>query len=178
MPRFTPFAGIRYGADDLALVTAPPYDVIDAEERAALAAQHDHNVVRIDLPVGGADPYADAGALFAGWRTDGVLVTDEPTLYLYRMTFTDEQPFLDAIFARYHDDGPRLVYADFLDAAGDPERAELVRVQLALARLTEDHPRRPSGCRAFQPTQTFRPTAIPQRMAIRVILQIPNSIGN
>src|SRR5262245_6845680 len=59
------------------------------------------------------------------------------------MPFTDEQPFLDAIFARYHDDGPRLVYADFLDAAGDPERAELVRVQLALARMPEDHPRRP-----------------------------------
>src|SRR5262249_45057927 len=59
------------------------------------------------------------------------------------MAFTDEQPFLDAIFARYHDDGPRLVYADYLDAAGDPERAELVRVQLALSRMTEEHPRRP-----------------------------------
>ena len=55
----------------------------------------------------------------------------------------DEQPFLDAVFARYHDDGPRLVYADFLEDAGDPERAELVRVQLALARLPDDHPRRP-----------------------------------
>lgn len=59
------------------------------------------------------------------------------------MTFTDEQPFLDAIFARYHDDGPRLIYADYLDAAGEPERAELVRVQLALARMTPEHPRRP-----------------------------------
>ena len=59
------------------------------------------------------------------------------------MAFTDEQPFLDAIFARYHDDGPRLVYADYLDAVGDPDRAELVRVQLALARMTEEHPRRP-----------------------------------
>ncbi len=59
------------------------------------------------------------------------------------MAFTDEQPFLDAIFARYHDDGPRLVYADYLDAVGDPEPAELVRVQLALARMTPDHPRRP-----------------------------------
>lgn len=58
------------------------------------------------------------------------------------MHFTDEQPFLDAIFARYPDDGPRLVYADFLDDAGDPERAELVRVQLALARTPDDHPRR------------------------------------
>jgi uncharacterized protein (TIGR02996 family) len=59
------------------------------------------------------------------------------------MHFTDEQPFLDAIFERYDDDRPRLVYADFLDDAGVPERAELIRVQLALARLTEDDPRRP-----------------------------------
>jgi uncharacterized protein (TIGR02996 family) len=59
------------------------------------------------------------------------------------MHFTDEQPFLDAIFARYADDRPRLVYADYLDDRGDPERAELVRVQLALARLDPDDPRRP-----------------------------------
>ncbi len=59
------------------------------------------------------------------------------------MHFTDEQPFLDAIFDRYADDRPRLVYADFLDDSGEPERAELVRVQLALARLSEDDPRRP-----------------------------------
>jgi uncharacterized protein (TIGR02996 family) len=58
------------------------------------------------------------------------------------MHFTDEQPFLDAIFARYSDDGPRLVYADFLEEAGERERAELVRVQLALARITDGHPRR------------------------------------
>src|SRR5262245_50639277 len=57
-----------------------------------------------------------------------------------------EQPFLDAILARYHDDGPRLVYADFLDETGDPAdaaKAELIRVQVALAKLPEDHPRRP-----------------------------------
>jgi uncharacterized protein (TIGR02996 family) len=59
------------------------------------------------------------------------------------MAPADEQPFLDAVFARYHDDGPRLVYADFLADAGDPDRADLVRVQLALARLPDDHPRRP-----------------------------------
>jgi uncharacterized protein (TIGR02996 family) len=59
------------------------------------------------------------------------------------MYFTDEQPFLDAIFERYADDRPRLVYADYLDDSGAPERAELVRVQLALARLSPDDPRRP-----------------------------------
>jgi len=62
------------------------------------------------------------------------------------MSSADERPFLAAILARPHDDGPRLVYADFLDDAGGPAdaaRADLVRVQVALARLPDDHPRRP-----------------------------------
>ena len=56
-----------------------------------------------------------------------------------------EKPFLDAILAHYQDDGPRLVYADFLDETGDPAdtaKAELIRVQVALAKLPPDHPRR------------------------------------
>lgn len=60
------------------------------------------------------------------------------------MATADEQPFLDAILARYHDDGPRLVYADWLDETGlslDAARAELIRVQIALARLPDDHVR-------------------------------------
>ena len=48
------------------------------------------------------------------------------------MPFTDEQPFLDAIAARHHDDGLRFIYADFLEDSGDAERAELVRIQVAL----------------------------------------------
>ena len=58
------------------------------------------------------------------------------------MPVTDEQPFLDAVFARYHDDGPRLIYADYLEDAGDPARAELVRVQLALPNLPDEDPRK------------------------------------
>ncbi|MEY2432028.1 MAG: hypothetical protein QOC92_1753 [Acidimicrobiaceae bacterium] len=90
MPRFAAFSGIRYASDDLSLVTAPPYDVIDGDERATLEARHPHNVVRIDLPRGGDDPYAEAGATFERWRRDGVLTTDEPSLYLYRMTASGE----------------------------------------------------------------------------------------
>ena len=42
VPRFEPFRGLRYDVDrvDLAVVTAPPYDVIDDDDRAALAAGH------------------------------------------------------------------------------------------------------------------------------------------
>ena len=55
--------------------------------------------------------------------------------------------FLCAILARPRDDGPRLVYADFLDESDGPAdrgRADLIRTQCALARLGDDHPRLPS----------------------------------
>jgi uncharacterized protein (TIGR02996 family) len=72
------------------------------------------------------------------------LRVDRVLRYDAGMHFTDERPFLDAVFDRYDDDRPRLVYADFLDDTGQPGRAELVRVQLALARLGDDDPRRPA----------------------------------
>lgn len=90
MPRFSPFPGIRYVRDSLSLVTAPPYDVIDDAERARLVERHQYNAVRVDLPAGGDDPYGDAAITLQSWLDDGVLAADDPSLYLYRMTFADE----------------------------------------------------------------------------------------
>lgn len=97
MPRFEPFAGLRYHADiDLDAVTAPPYDVIDADERAALAARTGYNAVRVDLPVDGEgepgeDRYDTAARFLREFIADGVLVPDdEPCLYVYRMGHHDE----------------------------------------------------------------------------------------
>ena len=105
MVSFAPFAGIRYApALDLSVVSSPPYDVIDGDERAALAAQHPANAVHVDCPVGdlgsggagavegaGSDPYAAAAATFERWRDEGTLVTDDrPSFTVYRMSFTDE----------------------------------------------------------------------------------------
>jgi uncharacterized protein (DUF1015 family) len=68
-------------AGPLADLVAPPYDVIDAEQRAALAARSPFNVVEIDLPTG-EDRYATAAELFAAWQASGVLVRDpEPALW-------------------------------------------------------------------------------------------------
>src|SRR5262249_51929355 len=50
--------------------------------------------------------------------------------------------FLQAIIEAPEDDTPRLVYADWLDDHGEPERAEFIRTQIELARLPEDDPRR------------------------------------
>jgi uncharacterized protein (DUF1015 family) len=93
MARIAPLTPLRY---DLALrpsglagVVAPPYDVINAEERAALAARDPHNVVRLILPEGeGETKYANAATLLAAWRNDGVLVRDgQAAFYRYDQTF-------------------------------------------------------------------------------------------
>jgi uncharacterized protein (TIGR02996 family) len=47
---------------------------------------------------------------------------------------SDETALLDAIRAAPDDDAPRLVYADWLEENGQPERAEFIRVQCALVR--------------------------------------------
>src|SRR3954447_7404387 len=55
-------------------VVAPPYDVIDPEQRAQLADRSPYNVVRIDLPEAdepGGDPYAAAAGLLERWRAGG-----------------------------------------------------------------------------------------------------------
>src|SRR6516162_5583149 len=53
----------------------------------------------------------------------------------------DQRGLLDAIAAN-PEDHDRRVYADWLEDHGDGPRAEFVRLQLALARLPEDHPDR------------------------------------
>lgn len=94
MPRFEPFEGVRYNLDRVAIAdaTAPPYDVIDDEERAALAARNPFNIVLVDLPrSAGRDPYLEAASTLDRWRADSVLVDDaQPTFSIYRMDFTDE----------------------------------------------------------------------------------------
>ena len=94
MPRLEPFAALRYRESiDLDDVTAPPYDVIDDEERAALAARSPYNAVHLELPIDddGSDRYQVAARLLSTWIDEGVLVADEsPSFYLYRMGFTDE----------------------------------------------------------------------------------------
>src|SRR4051794_33513891 len=76
-------------AGDLADLVAPPYEVIDAEQRAALAGRSPHNVVEVDLPQGDGDPYEHAARLFAAWQDEGAVVRDaEPALWALRQDYT------------------------------------------------------------------------------------------
>ncbi len=70
----------------LAAVASPPYDVIDAAERARLLGRSPYNAVAIDLPVPFdpadpasrpvGDPYEDAARRIDAWRSEGVLAAD------------------------------------------------------------------------------------------------------
>src|SRR5690606_22741306 len=69
-----------------------PYDVIDDDDRAELAARHRYNAVHIDLPVDtdGIDRYTVAARLLDQWQSEGVLRRDpSPVFYGYRMSFVD-----------------------------------------------------------------------------------------
>ena len=69
-------------------VVAPPYDVIDAGQRAALIAASPYNVVAIDLPQGD-DAYEDAARLLAAWREKGIVVQDDtPALWALEQDYT------------------------------------------------------------------------------------------
>ena len=94
MADIAPLTPLRYDLAlprrDLAPVVAPPYDVIDAAQRAELAARDPHNVVQLILPEGEGDAkYAHAAELLAAWRAEGVLARDdEPAFYRYDQSFS------------------------------------------------------------------------------------------
>jgi uncharacterized protein (DUF1015 family) len=104
MPDIAPFRGIVYDTSrvDLAKVIAPPYDVIDPAQRAALAADP-HNCVRLILPeppesepaAAAAEVpdgrYAAAARTFDAWLADGTLRRDD-----YRCVYRYHQIFRSA----------------------------------------------------------------------------------
>lgn len=94
VPRFEPFAGIRYAPNvDLSAATAPPYDVISRDERAALAGGHPANAVHLDLPdeADGSERYRMAATTLSRLLDEGTLRVDAaPAFYAYRMSFLDE----------------------------------------------------------------------------------------
>jgi uncharacterized protein (DUF1015 family) len=83
-----PLRTLRYDPDaagSLEELIAPPYDVIDDEQRAELAARSPYNVVELDLP----ESYEGAARTLDEWRAKGVLVQeDEPALWVLRQDYT------------------------------------------------------------------------------------------
>src|SRR4029079_18244718 len=79
VPRFEPFAALRYSASEpLDDVTAPPYDVLSVADVEGLLRRHPHNIVAIDVPLerDGPQRYDAAGRRLADWIDDDVMVVD------------------------------------------------------------------------------------------------------
>ena len=107
MAEITPLTALRYDIDrtgGLQDVVAPPYDVIDDAQRAALVARSPYNVVSIDLPVGGDDRYREAATQLRAWIDEGVVVADDtPALWTLAQDYTGpdgRQRTRQGIFAR------------------------------------------------------------------------------
>jgi uncharacterized protein (DUF1015 family) len=102
MAEVLPFKALHYDlgkVGSLDAVAAPPYDVIDAAQRAALLERSPYNAVAIDLPKPfdpadpdsdpSDDPYAGAAAQIERWRGDGALVQDEePSIWALSQDYT------------------------------------------------------------------------------------------
>ncbi|MHB1538630.1 MAG: DUF1015 domain-containing protein [Solirubrobacteraceae bacterium] len=101
-----PLSALRYDTSvvgPLADVTAPPYDVISAQQRQQLIARSPYNVVAVDIPRIGADgrlgrqphddpahdPYLAAAERFASWRQRGAIVADTtPAFWVHTQEYT------------------------------------------------------------------------------------------
>ena len=84
-----PFRALRYteAAGALGELVAPPYDVIDARERARLGASSPANSVHLILPQGD-EPYRIAAELLEDFKKRGWLATDgEPAFIVYAQRF-------------------------------------------------------------------------------------------
>jgi uncharacterized protein (DUF1015 family) len=82
-----PLRALRYDpahAGPLDDLIAPPYDVIDDELRAELAARSPYNVVHVDLP----PSYEQAAVTLGDWRDRGVLIhEEEPAVWVLRQDY-------------------------------------------------------------------------------------------
>lgn len=99
VPEVVAFRGIRYNTarfgKDWSRLVAPPYDVLDERDKAALLAQSDRNIVAVDLPfvppksAGPDEVYAKAAQTLNTWLADGTMIQDAaPAMYVYHQTYT------------------------------------------------------------------------------------------
>ncbi|MFQ6132632.1 MAG: DUF1015 family protein, partial [Armatimonadota bacterium] len=96
MAEIRPLRALRYNPEKVEAdqVVAPPYDVLDEEDRERCRAQDEHNIVRLTLgdePLTQDPPparYQRAAELLNEWLADRVLTHDPgPALYLWEQTY-------------------------------------------------------------------------------------------
>lgn len=97
MPSIKPFKGIIYNKGkikDIAMVVAPPYDVIPPKMQNTLYKKHKNNVVRLILgKIKNTDDkrdnrYARAKEFFESWLNENILIKDDLScIYIYSQKY-------------------------------------------------------------------------------------------
>ncbi|HXE55483.1 MAG TPA: DUF1015 domain-containing protein [Tepidisphaeraceae bacterium] len=97
MAQIRPFAGVHYAKSrgtEVSKLIAPPYDVLNEQDRARLQAKDPHNIVNVDLPhlpaktAGPDSVYEGANITLQAWLRSGVLERDHrPAVYPYTQSF-------------------------------------------------------------------------------------------
>lgn len=101
MPELRPFRALRYDFDrldhDLSSVIAPPYDVLDENDKARLLSLSESNIVKIDLPhlppksAGPAEVYSQAADALESLIANGTILREaEPAIYVFHQQFEYE----------------------------------------------------------------------------------------
>ncbi|MDR1892974.1 MAG: DUF1015 domain-containing protein, partial [Oscillospiraceae bacterium] len=93
MAKIEGFRALRFtkSAGAIDALVCPPYDVISENQRYALLERAAHNIVRLELPRDGEDPYREAAKILINWQNDGILACDgQPGLYICEEEFAND----------------------------------------------------------------------------------------
>ena len=92
MAQISAFKGLRFDtgvAGDIKSLCCPPYDIISEEQRLEFLRTNENNIIRLELPKDGENPYATAAEVLRVWEDKGVLMREaKPALYVYEEEFT------------------------------------------------------------------------------------------
>ena len=86
------FKGMRYNtakAGEISSLCCPPYDIISEQERLAFIKENEYNIIRLELPKEGENPYACASDILKMWQDKGILkIEDKPAICIYEEEFS------------------------------------------------------------------------------------------
>ncbi len=92
MAQIKAFKGLRFNtttAGDIKSLCCPPYDIISEEQRLGFLKANENNIIRLELPKEGENPYTTAAQVLKFWEDKGILIREEkPALYVYEEEFT------------------------------------------------------------------------------------------
>ena len=73
-----PFCALRYTnkIKNINEVLCPPYDIISEDERKNFLKTNEHNIIRLELPKEGENPYKTAGKTLKLWIFENILKKD------------------------------------------------------------------------------------------------------